>query len=87
MVKAVEKLLGSKNQRDLKALTPVVGRINALEAQMILHEHEINVAREERGDLPINSLWLCGGGTVPAVHRCFDTMSVQDPLLRAAALL
>ena len=58
-----------------------------LEAQMILHEHEINVAREERGDLPINSLWLCGGGAVPAVHRCFDTMSVQDPLLRAAALL
>ena len=58
-----------------------------LEAQMTLHEHEVNVAREERGDLPINSLWLCGGGTVPAVHRCFDTMSVQDPLLRAAALL
>jgi hypothetical protein len=58
-----------------------------LEAQMTLHEHAVNVAREEHGDLPINSLWLWGGGTVPAVHRCFDTMCVQDPLLRAAAML
>lgn len=58
-----------------------------LEAQMTLHEHAVNVAREERGDLPINSLWLWGGGTAPTVRRCFDTMCVQDPLLRAAALL
>ncbi|UCD67071.1 MAG: hypothetical protein JSW48_09330 [Betaproteobacteria bacterium] len=58
-----------------------------LEAQMILHEHAVNVSREERGDLPVNSLWLWGGGTEPAVHRCFDKMSVRDPLLRAAALL
>ena len=31
----LEKMLGSKNERDLKALTPLVGRVNELEAEMI----------------------------------------------------
>ena len=35
MGKVVEKLLGSKNQRDLKSLTPLVGRVNQLEARMV----------------------------------------------------
>ena len=35
MGKVVEKVLGSKNQRDLKSLTPLVGRINQREAQMV----------------------------------------------------
>ncbi|UCH47442.1 MAG: hypothetical protein JSU95_15410 [Betaproteobacteria bacterium] len=56
-----------------------------IEAQMSLHEHPVNLAREERGDLPINSLWLWAGGTAPAVHKRFDTMCVADPLLRGAA--
>jgi len=33
------------------------------EAQMLLHEHPVNQARAETGKLPINSLWLWGGGT------------------------
>lgn len=36
------------------------------EAQMILHGHPVNAAREEAGRMPINSLWLWGGGTLPA---------------------
>lgn len=32
------------------------------EIQMVFFEHEVNQAREARGDLPINSLWLWGGG-------------------------
>lgn len=33
------------------------------EIQMVFFEHEINHAREERGDLPVNSVWLWGGGS------------------------
>jgi hypothetical protein len=32
------------------------------EIQMLLFEHAVNQAREARGELPINSLWLWGGG-------------------------
>ncbi|MBU1394884.1 MAG: hypothetical protein KKE84_01915 [Gammaproteobacteria bacterium] len=35
------------------------------ELQMLLHEHPVNQAREARGDLPVNSLWLWGGGRLP----------------------
>ena len=35
MGNVLERVLGSKNQRDLKSLTPLVGRINELERQMI----------------------------------------------------
>jgi hypothetical protein len=34
------------------------------EIQMLLHAHPVNAAREERGALPVNSLWLWGGGTL-----------------------
>jgi len=32
------------------------------EVQMLFYEHAVNQAREARGDLPINSIWLWGGG-------------------------
>jgi hypothetical protein len=32
------------------------------EIQMLLHSHEINLAREARGDKPINGIWLWGEG-------------------------
>jgi hypothetical protein len=35
------------------------------ELQMLLHEHPVNQARETRGELPVNSLWLWGGGRLP----------------------
>lgn len=37
------------------------------ELQMLLHEHPVNQAREARGELPVNSLWLWGGGSRPAM--------------------
>ncbi len=40
-------------------------RLNEL--QMLLFEHPVNQAREARGELPVNSLWLWGGGCLPAV--------------------
>jgi hypothetical protein len=34
------------------------------EAQMLLHEHPVNVAREARGRLTANGVWFWGGGTL-----------------------
>ena len=35
------------------------------ELQMLLFEHPVNQAREARGELPVNALWLWGGGRLP----------------------
>lgn len=35
------------------------------EAQMLLHISEVNQAREQRGQPPVNSLWLWGEGVLP----------------------
>ena len=35
------------------------------ELQMWLHSHALNVRREQRGLLPINGLWIWGGGALP----------------------
>ena len=35
------------------------------EAQMLLYTHPLNDAREARGELSVNSLWLWGGGAEP----------------------
>lgn len=35
------------------------------EMQMLLFEHEVNQAREARGEPAVNSLWIHGGGTLP----------------------
>jgi hypothetical protein len=37
------------------------------EIQMLLFEHPINRAREERGEASLNSLWFWGGGAFPAI--------------------
>tara|TARA_B110000495_G_C22983692_1_gene578553 strand:+ start:438 stop:1412 length:975 start_codon:yes stop_codon:yes gene_type:complete len=52
------------------------------EIEMALHEHEVNLAREADGELPINSLWLWGGGTAPEKIK-----RVQPPLFSDDALL
>lgn len=37
------------------------------EAQMLLHGHAVNAVREAEGRPAINSLWLWGGGVLPAI--------------------
>lgn len=41
------------------------------EIQMVWHEHPINLARAERGEAPVNSLWLFGGasGWTPSTQQ------------------
>lgn len=40
------------------------------EAQMLLHAHDINVARENSGQLSINSLWFHGCGEMQEIDTC-----------------
>lgn len=39
------------------------------EIEMILYSHPVNQQREARGELPVNSLWLWGGGSLPEPHQ------------------
>ena len=56
------------------------------EAQMVLHAHPVNQAREARGELPINSVWFWGAGELGPTPRCrFDEVLADDPLVRALA--
>ncbi|MHB1215800.1 MAG: hypothetical protein ACYCY9_12520 [Thiobacillus sp.] len=59
--------------RDIEPLQPhgddaIRFRTLLNELQMLLHDHPVNRAREARGDLPVNSLWLWGGGVLPATR-------------------
>jgi hypothetical protein len=58
------------------------------EAQMLLHEHPVNEAREARGELPVNSLWLWGAGRAPRVARGrWHTVSADEPVSLGLARL
>lgn len=54
------------------------------EAQMILHEHPVNQAREARGQPAVNSLLLWGGGRKPAVPGRHFSDVWSDNVLAAA---
>ena len=51
------------------------------EVQMLLHEHPLNAAREERGEPPVNSVWFWGGGLrTPVRGRPYDAVWSDDAL-------
>jgi len=53
------------------------------EIEMALHEHEVNLNREANGHLPVNSLWLWGGGTAPEqMTRAQPPLFSDDALIR-----
>jgi len=54
----------------------------ASEIEMALHEHPVNLERNERGLPPINSLWIWGGGHAPDV-----VSDLHPPLFADDALL
>ena len=58
------------------------------EAQMLLHAHPVNEAREARGELAINSLRLWGAGRAPGSAHCrWQSVTADDPAVRGAARL
>jgi hypothetical protein len=58
---------------------PVLKRLGA-EMEMWLHSHPLNEARVRRGELPVSTLWLWGGG--PAVRLA--PTSAREPVSLAA---
>lgn len=56
------------------------------ETQVVLHNHPWNAQRRERGLVPVNALWLWGGGALPD-QTCCDVRVLysDDPLTRALA--
>lgn len=53
------------------------------ELQMLLHEHPVNQARELRGALPVNSLWLWGGGHRPVPCTATVPLYTRDAEARS----
>ncbi len=53
------------------------------EIEMALHDHPVNLERQQRGLPPINSLWIWGGGVAPdATGDPYPPLFADDPLLR-----
>jgi hypothetical protein len=51
------------------------------EAQMVLHAHPVNEAREARGEPAINSVWLWGAGRLPKLGApSWHSVSADEPL-------
>lgn len=57
------------------------------DAQVLLHGHPVNLARERRGEMPINSLWLWGGGEKPKAGRRFQQVLADQVEAQALARL
>ena len=56
------------------------------EIQMLFHEHPVNEARAARGELPINSVWIWGGGkAVEKLARPFAKIAGESSLVKAFA--
>lgn len=56
------------------------------EIQMLLHAHPVNEARVQAGKLPVNSLWLWGGGRIDTVATAIDVVYANDALVADAAV-
>ncbi len=50
------------------------------EAQMLLHAHPRNAAREAKGLLPVNSLWFWGAGRTSRPAPAYDVVWSDHPL-------
>lgn len=53
------------------------------ELQMLLFDHPVNQAREARGALPVNSVWLWGGGSLPQRPQSSLRLYTADATLSA----
>ena len=58
------------------------------EFQILLHTAAVNAEREQRGDLPINSLWFWGGGRLPSINAVdWAHVCSEEPITLALARL
>lgn len=61
----------------------LMARVN--EAQMVLHDHPVNLARDARGLAPVNGLWLWGGGVLPTLAPTALRVATDDGEVQALA--
>ena len=62
--------------------------INLMNAsQMVLHNHPVNKAREDRHDLPANSIWLWGHGKSPVLEPYQEKFGLTGSVISAVDLL
>jgi len=77
--------------RDVNRSLPAgAARAHALlnEAQMLLHEHPVNAAREARGEPVVNSIWLWGAGRAPGkLQARWRSVAAEDPVALGLARL
>jgi hypothetical protein len=52
---------------------------------MLLHQHPCNEARERRGQLAVNSVWLWGPGRDRSLTAPYDTLWADHPLAAGLA--
>lgn len=59
------------------------------EMQMLLHEHPLNQAREARGELAVNSVWLSGQGRLPEKpqQRAYAAVYARQSVARGLGAL
>ncbi len=56
-------------------------------AQMLLHNHPVNLQRTERGELPANSIWLWGHGRKPQMQTFQQRYGVTGSVISAVDLI
>lgn len=56
-------------------------------AQMVLHDHPINVRRKERGLLSANSVWLWGHGKIPRIQTYREKYGLTGAVISAVDLI
>lgn len=59
------------------------------EVQVALHNHPVNIARRQSGELLVNGCWIWGGGFLPAsaTENLFDAVFSVNPVSCGLALL
>lgn len=56
-------------------------------AQMVLHNHPINMERKEQGNLPANSIWLWGHGKTPRIETYQEKYRLSGAVISAVDLI
>ncbi len=69
--------------RDVGGALPPAMSARLTEAQMVLHTHPVNEAREARGEPPVNSVWFWGPGRAPQLSsKRWHSVIADEPLAR-----
>jgi len=56
-------------------------------AQMVLHNHPVNVKRKENDSLPANSIWLWGHGKTPKIAPFIEKYGMSGAVISAVDLI